>query len=160
MTGSTLVRLLAFGLTLAGTVACEPVVATHGNMVQSDRLAQIHEGATRKAEVADVLGTPTATGTFDPSVWYYIGQRTEKMAWQAPEVVERSVLVVHFDPNGVVSKLDHLNASAGQEIDIVSRTTPTAGKDMSFLEQMMSNVGRFGTGKKSAGPGAPTPSTP
>ena len=153
MTGSAAVKLFAIGLLISTAAACSPIVAIHGNFVEPERLEQVHEGISRKADIADMLGTPTATGTFDPNVWYYIGQRTEKVAFYPPEVVERQVLAMHFDEGGVLRKLEKLDAAAGQDISIVERTTPTAGKDLSFLEQMLGNVGRFSSGKKNGGPG-------
>ncbi|MEI6556767.1 MAG: outer membrane protein assembly factor BamE [Rhodospirillaceae bacterium] len=153
MTGSTAVKLFAVGLLISTTAACAPIVSIHGNFIEPERLQQIHEGISRKADIADVLGTPTATGTFDPNTWYYIGQRTEKVAFYPPEVVDRQVLVLQFDQTGVVRKVEKLDASAGQDVSLVERTTPTAGKDLSFLEQMMGNVGRFSNGKKDSGPG-------
>ena len=155
MTGSTTVKLFALGLLISTAAACSPIVAVHGNLVEPDRLAQVQQGVSRKNDVADVLGTPSATGTFDPNVWYYIGQRTEKTAFFAPEITERKVVVLHFDDGGVVRQVDQLDLAAGQDIDIVARATPTAGKDLSFLEQMLGNVGRFSGGKKSQGPGVP-----
>ena len=153
MTGSAAVKLFAIGLLISTAAACSPIVAIHGNFVEPERLEQVHEGISRKADIADMLGTPTATGTFDPNIWYYIGQRTEKIAFYPPEVVDRQVLAMHFDANGVLKKLEKLDAAAGQDVTLVERTTPTAGKDMSFLEQMLGNVGRFSNGKKDGGPG-------
>jgi len=155
MTGSTTVKLFALGLLVSAASACSPMVAVHGNLVEPDRLAQIQQGLSRKSDVADVLGTPSATGTFDPNVWYYIGQRTEKLAFFKPEITERKVVVVRFDESGVVRQVEQLDLAAGQDIDIVSRSTPTAGKDITFLEQMLGNVGRFSGTKKGQGPGVP-----
>ncbi len=153
MTGSAAVKLFAIGLLISTAAACTPIVAIHGNFVEPERLEQVHEGISRKADINDLLGTPTATGTFDPNVWYYIGQRTEKVAFYPPDVVARQVLVMHFDANGTLRQMEKLDASAGQDVSLVERTTPTAGKDLSFLEQMLGNVGRFSNGKKDTGPG-------
>jgi len=158
MTGSATVKLFALGLLVSAAAACAPIVATNGNLVEPDRLADLHEGTSNKSDVANTLGTPTATGTLDSNTWYYIGQRTEKVAFYAPEVVERKVVAFHFDDSSILRKIDQLDLSAGQEVDIVSRTTPTAGKDLGFLEQMLGNVGRFSGskgGQGSQGPGAP-----
>ena len=158
MTGSASVKLFALGLLVSAAAGCSPIVATHGNIVEPERLGEIHEGVSTKSDVANTLGTPTATGTLDPNTWYYIGQRTEKVAFFAPEVVERKVVAFHFDESGMLRKLEQLDLSAGQEVDFVSRTTPTAGKDLGFLEQMLGNVGRFSGAKGgpgSQGPGAP-----
>jgi outer membrane protein assembly factor BamE (lipoprotein component of BamABCDE complex) len=133
-------------------------VATNGNIVEADRLADIHEGTSNKSDVANALGTPSATGTLDTNTWYYIGQRTEKVAFMAPEVVERKVVVFHFDDSNTLRKIEQVDLSAGQDVDFVSRTTPTAGKDLGFLEQMLSNVGRFSGGKN--GPGGQGPGAP
>ncbi len=143
---------------MSATAACSPIVATHGNLVETERLADIHEGTSNKNDVANALGTPTSTGTLDTDTWYYIGQRTEKVAFFAPEITERKVVVFHFDDSGTLRKIDQLDLAAGEDIDFVSRTTPTAGKDLGFLEQMLGNVGRFSGNKGGAGnqgPGAP-----
>ena len=103
---------------------------------------------------ADILGTPTSVGTFDQNVWYYIGQKTEKVAFFQPSVMERRVVVVHFDDSGVVKEMKQLDASDGQEVEIVDRSTPTAGRELSFLEQMLGNVGRFSAkDSRNRGPG-------
>lgn len=129
---------------LLGLAACSPVVRTHGNMVDPERLSQIHTGVSRQADVAALLGTPTAEGTFNPNEWYYIGQRTEQTAFLAPAVTDRNVVRVTFNPTtGTVAKVEQLDASAGQTVDPVARITPTSGHDLTVLEQVMGNVGRF-----------------
>ena len=153
MTRSASVKFFALGLLASATVGCAPMVASHGNMVEAERLATIHEGSSTKADVADGLGTPTATGTLDPNTWYYVGQRTEKTAFLAPEIVDRKVVAIHFDQGGIVRKIDQLDLAAGQDIDFVSRSTPTAGKDLGVLEQLLGNVGRFSGTKSAQTPG-------
>ena len=39
---------------------------------------------------------------------------------------------------------------------MVSRITPTAGKELTVLEQIMGNVGRFSGPRQETNPGAPT----
>jgi len=102
MTGSATVKLFALGLLVSAATSCSPIVATNGNIVEADRLADIHEGTSNKSDVANALGTPSATGTLDTNTWYYIGQRTEKVAFMAPEVVERKVVVFHFDDSNTL----------------------------------------------------------
>ena len=63
MTGSAAVKLFAIGLLISTAAACSPIVAIHGNFVEPERLEQVHEGISRKADIADMLGTPTATST-------------------------------------------------------------------------------------------------
>ncbi|HEY0836763.1 MAG TPA: outer membrane protein assembly factor BamE [Azospirillum sp.] len=155
MTRSTPSKLFALALLGLGVTACAPTVATRGNMADPDRIAAVKVGQSTRDEVASVLGTPTSVGTFDPNVWYYIGQTTEKTAFFQPEVVERRVVVVQFDDGGVVRDLKTLDRSQGRDVEIVDRSTPTHGREMSFLEQMIGNVGRFAAkDTKGKGPGS------
>lgn len=155
MTRSTPSRVLALALLGLTAAACAPTLATRGNMTDPDAVAAIQTGATTREEVANLLGTPTSVGTFDQNVWYYIGQKTEKTAFFTPEVLERRVVVVHFDDTGVVSDLKILDKNQGMDIEMVERTTPTHGREMGFLEQMIGNLGRFSAkDTKSRGPGS------
>lgn len=142
---------------LAATAAagCSPTVATRGNLTDPELVAELQPGQSRRDDVAAVLGTPTSVGTFDPNVWYYIGQKTEKTAFFEPEVTERRVVIAHFDDAGILRQIKTLDKSNGQDIDLVERTTPTSGREMGFLEQMMGNVGRFSAkDAKGKGPGS------
>ncbi|HEV7369497.1 outer membrane protein assembly factor BamE, partial [Arenibaculum sp.] len=85
--------LLAAGAMLA-LAACSPTVNTRGNLLEADRLAQVQPGTSTQDDVAALLGSPSSVGTFDPNVWYYIGQRTEKTAFFRPDVAERKVVVL------------------------------------------------------------------
>lgn len=147
--------LLAAGAALA-LAACSPTVATRGNLLEDERLAQIQPGASTRDDVAAILGTPSSVGTFDPNVWYYIGQRTEKTAFFRPDVAERKVVVMRFDDTGVLSAMEQLDASDGQEVEIVDRRTPTAGKELTVVEQIISNLGRFNNNGPPPAPGQST----
>ncbi len=142
-------RLTALAATCVLAMGCSPQVATRGNMVEEDRLAEVRVGFATQDDVAQILGTPTTTATFDSSVWYYIGQRTEQTAFFRPEVTDRKVITVRFDRGGRVSEIEESDLSAAREVDIVDRETPTGGRELGILEQLLGNIGRFrppGTG--------------
>lgn len=144
--------LLAAGAVLA-LAACSPTVNTRGNLLEADRLAQVQPGTSTQDDVAALLGTPSSVGTFDPNVWYYIGQRTEKTAFFRPDVAERKVVVLRFDETGVLDEMRELDAADGQEVEIVDRRTPTAGKELTVIEQILGNLGRFNDGAGAPAPG-------
>ena len=147
MTGKR-TKLLSVGLAAAVTVVllgCSPIKATRGNIVQDEKLVELQVGLSTVDDVVDVLGTPSTVATFDNSVWYYIGQRTERMAFFRPEVIERRILVVEFDPDTqILRSMEELDYEDGQEVALIERETPTLGRRMTFLEQMFGNIGRFG----------------
>jgi outer membrane protein assembly factor BamE (lipoprotein component of BamABCDE complex) len=138
--------------------ACSPRVATRGNLVDDYRLAQIQAGTSTAGEVRSILGSPTTVATFDDSIWYYIGQRTETVAFFAPEVTERRILRIKFDPaTGVVDTVQQFDLSNAQDLELVSRQTPTLGRELGLLEQFLGNLGKFtGSGGGGATTGMPT----
>ena len=139
------VRNLAAGLLVAATVAaCSPRVATRGNLVEDYRLEQVHTGTSTKADVATILGTPTTVSTFDDNTWYYIGQRVETVAFFAPEVTQRRVLRMQFDPtSSTLTDIKEVDLADGQQVAMVTRETPTLGRRIGILEQFLGNIGRF-----------------
>lgn len=133
--------LLAAGLLGFGLVGCTPIVATRGNMVEPERLAKVQPGVTTREQVQYTLGTPTATGTLDPNTWYYIGRRTEQTAFFAPDLAEQRIYRVRFDDAGMVSAVDQLGNEQARLIDPEENTTPTMGRDVGILEQVLGTLG-------------------
>ena len=134
--------LAGIGLALALT-ACAPRLETRGNLPDPDRLAEITPGEHTRDEVAEILGSPSSTAVFDQETWYYISEKTETLAFFEPEITERQVVILTFDAEGVVSGIKTLKAEDGRFIEPVDRITPTAGKEITFLDQLFGNFARF-----------------
>lgn len=129
---------------LAGLVAaCSPVTNTRGNLVEDVRLSEIEAGVSTVDDVLFVLGSPSTVAPFDENTWYYIGQVTEKVAFYNPEIIDRRVVKLTFDDTGLLAAIEDLSLEEGQEVDLVARETPTRGREITFLEQMIGNLGRF-----------------
>lgn len=147
---------MAAGAALAlGLAACEEQVHVRGNLPDARTLAEIKVGKSTRSQVESVLGTPSSVATFDNEVWYYIGGRVKTVSFFTPELLERKVIVVRFDKRGVVRDLNQFDASDGKDVQIVARETPTKGKELTVLRQLIGNVGRFSTPKPEADSGAP-----
>lgn len=141
-------RLAPIGTTAAlalavSVAACSPVVNTRGNLVEDVRLAEIEPGVSTVDDVLFVLGSPSTVAPFDDNTWYYIGQVTEKVAFYNPEIVDRRVVKLTFDDTGLLAAIEDLSLEEGQQVDLVDRETPTRGREITFLEQMIGNLGRF-----------------
>lgn len=134
---------LALVLSLAVS-ACAPRVAVRGNLPRDEQLSKIVIGEQKRDEVAEILGTPSTLGTFDDKVWYYISRKTEKFAFLDEKVVDQQVIAIYFDKNDAVEAIHRYNKDDLRQIELVERTTPTAGKDLSFMDQLIGNLGRFG----------------
>jgi outer membrane protein assembly factor BamE (lipoprotein component of BamABCDE complex) len=123
--------------------ACAQVVTVHGQEPDPDALAKIEPGTSSKREVELALGTPSTLGVFRENVWYYMSERTEKTAFLDPELLERKIVAVVFNDNGVVEDVVTYTENDRQEVELVSRVTPTAGNELSLLQQLFGNIGRF-----------------
>jgi outer membrane protein assembly factor BamE (lipoprotein component of BamABCDE complex) len=142
-------RLMAAPLALlvcAGLLAgCEEQVDVRGNLPDAKLLTEIRPGKTTRAEVADILGAPSTTATFEKEIWYYIGGKVKTVAFFKPELLNRNVITVRFDKTGVVEQIEKDDATDEKPIVLVERETPTRGKDLTIIQQLIGNLGRFGT---------------
>jgi len=112
-------------------------------MPEPETVAEIRPGAYGRDDVAQLLGSPSAVSTFEDARWYYIGQKTKQLAFLKPKVLERRILVVSFDDDGQVNNTRTFTLEDGRVIDPVSRETPTEGRELTFLQQLFGNIGRF-----------------
>jgi len=142
--------LLAGLFTLAGLPACAPAFDQRGNLPEPDKLAVIRPGATTRDEVTKILGTPSSTSIFNEKTWYYISRRTKQVAFFDADVTDQQVYIVNFDERGVVKAVDHRNLKDARDIEPAPGATPAPGRELTFLEQIIGNVGRFTKGGSSS----------
>ena len=163
-------RKLAFSIAAAVAAsalgACTVSVDQRGHLPDPDKLSEIHPGTTTRDDVAKILGTPSSTGVFDSKDWFYISRKTKQMAFFDPDVLDQQVYVVRFDDKGVVRAVDHKDLKDGREIEPAPGATPAPGRELTFLEQILGNLGRFnksgggGGGDKGGGQQGPKPYNP
>src|SRR5262252_4728556 len=152
---SASIRRLFLLLSATAVVSCAPAVEQRGNLPNPDKLAEIRAGSTTKDEVAKILGTPSSVSVFNnDKSWYYISRRTAQTAFFEPDVLDQQVYIVNFDDHGVVRAVDHRILEDGKEITPVARATPAPGRELSFLEQLIGNLGKFNGAGPSSGGGA------
>lgn len=137
---------IVFCLLLLGTAtACSPVTSQHGNMLQDFQVEEVKPGEHTRSDVLRILGSPTTQSTFNNNIWYYIGQETEKRSILDHEVTDERIVAVAFDGNGVVQTLEHLDGDR-ENIPYTRTKTPTHGNDLTFMQQLLGNLGRFNGG--------------
>ena len=139
-------------LALAGC-ATAATVAQRGNVPDPERLEQLKPGDT-KDSVVQLIGSPSTIGTFSDKRWYYISRRTEKIAFFNPNTIDQQVVEVQFDEQDKVLEVKKLNLADAKDVDIVQRSTPTAGKSITVFDQLLGNIGKFnkGSGGNAVGP--------
>lgn len=137
-------RGLLLGAAVLLLAACDTGINVRGNMPDPELLATIRPGFDTREDVQRTLGSPSTVSTFQDKTWYYIGQKTTQFAFYEPEVLERNVFVVNFDEGGFVTDTKLYTLEDGQEVAMVERETPTEGRELTVLQQIIGNIGRFG----------------
>ena len=136
---------LLVAVSLAGlSAACAPTIGNNGFQAIDAKPQDVVAGTDTKETVLAKLGSPSTTSTFEPDqVWYYISQTTEKYTYNLPKVSTRTVAEITFVPQGdQVASVRTLGLTDGEQIDMNRNETPTRGRELTVLEQLLGNVGR------------------
>lgn len=143
--------------------ACEPPVKVRGHLPDPEIMAKIEPGEHGQSDVVEMLGSPSTASSFGQTTWYYIGSKEEQIAFFRPEVLKRNVFAVTFTEGDTVKNTRLYTQADGRPIDPVDRITPAPGRDLTLLQQLLGNLGRFntqGSGQGSAGTPSPGPQSP
>jgi outer membrane protein assembly factor BamE (lipoprotein component of BamABCDE complex) len=135
--GKTAIAILVASTMLS---ACSSTtdIFHNGYVADAQSLQLIPVGSSRE-QVLLTMGTPSTTATFDSEVFYYISQvRERKAAFLKPKLVEQTILAIYFSKDGIVTNKANYTLQDGKVFDTISRTTPTGGKDFTFLQQLLS----------------------
>lgn len=144
--GAALGRMAKVAFTVSAIsllAGCAGEVATHGDMVQDDKLARIIPLQHGQRDVLSILGSPSTVSVLDGEAWYYIGDRRESLAFFKPWLLERETVVVAFDSTGTVTSVERTTDDEDRGVEVVERETPTHGSNLTMIEQFLGNLGRF-----------------
>lgn len=138
----TAVLICSAAIATAALGACAPIVRYQGYTSNDKDPASAVVGQDTQQTVRTKFGTPTAVSTFDPYVWYYMAQITDQFGAYNPEVRSRQIVQITFDKTtGVVKDIQNYDESNGRQIAYSNRETPTIGRQLGILEQLLSNLG-------------------
>lgn len=131
---------LALALGSAALAGCAPTVQVHGYVPSPTDIAQVRPGADTMESVTEKLGRPSSSGLLRDSSWYYVQTTIENFTYNPPRVVDRTILAVDFDANGVVRDIGRYGLEDGRIVALTPRTTDTGGRTMGVLEQLFGNI--------------------
>lgn len=134
------------GVAAVGTAAlagCSATYRNHGYVPADEDLDFVIVGVDTKATVADSIGQPSAAGLLEGGAWYYVGSRWRHFAWKAPREIEREVVAISFDAEGVVENIERFGLEDGRVIVLSRRVTDSNIKGVGFLRQLFGNIGGF-----------------
>ncbi|MEM6602928.1 MAG: hypothetical protein AAF621_02660 [Pseudomonadota bacterium] len=136
-------RYLFILLSCWGLISCSPIKSYHG-FNATDRLTKSAERNTlSKSQVLAQFGPASIEEeSDDKEILYYVSYTKERYAFFRPEIVDRKVTALTFEEN-MLANVDQFGLKDGNIIDINTNKTPTYGKELNVVQQILSNVGRF-----------------
>jgi outer membrane protein assembly factor BamE (lipoprotein component of BamABCDE complex) len=117
--------------------------SSHGYIPDDELVAKLRPGVHDRDSVTSLFGSPTSVADFNGETWLYIKRDSEHIAFFDEELLAQAVLAVSFNKAGVVSEIKRYAKADGKTLVLVERKTPTRGKEMTVVEQLFGNIGRF-----------------
>ena len=124
--------------------ACTPTSTYRGFQVVDQAPADVKVGEARSAVLAR-LGSPTAKSTFGNDTWYYMSQLASHTAFYRERVNRRDVTAISFAAGAdQVVAVNTYSLKDGRVIAFNGRETPTRGREMTVLEQLLGSISAGG----------------
>ena len=144
--GKNWLRGAVTSMVMSGLLACAPVIDNRGYVFDESLLPQLVVGTTSEADIITIMGSPSTVSTLNDGAYYYISSRFITEAYRAPRETERRVLAIYLDEDKKIRDLGFYTLEDGNIVTIVERTTETQGRELTFLQQIFGNLGRFESG--------------
>jgi outer membrane protein assembly factor BamE (lipoprotein component of BamABCDE complex) len=125
---------------------CTAQYRNHGYMPPQEDVESVIVGVDTRDSVAETLGTPTAGGVLNDGGYYYVRSQFKTVGPFRPQEVSRELLAVSFDGNGTVSNIERFGLDDGQVVRLSRRVTDNGLNDISFIRQLLGNLGNFNPG--------------
>jgi len=125
------------------SVGCSPITSHHGLYNMNAIRSWVEKNTVLKHELQSRFGPASFIDKQDDlTSYYYVAFTKERFAFFKPEITQRNILAIHFKNDSYYDYAEY-KLEDGKDIQIVSDVTPIYGKEMSVIQQIFSNVGRF-----------------
>lgn len=132
--------LLAAALLMAG---CARLERNSGYVPTESELALIEVGRDTRETVSVIIGRPSLESLRTENGWYYVRSDYETFLYRAPEEVRREVVAITFAEAGTVAQIERFGLEQGRVIALSRRVTDSNITGISFLRQLLGNLGNF-----------------
>lgn len=119
----------------------------NGQLPDVDLLKTLNIGYDKKNFVISILGSPSFHGQLDDNSIYYAEVISEQFAFMDPDVKNQNVIQLEFDQNNILTDVFFFDKENKKDIAMSENYTETFGKKITFLEQILSNIGLPGLGR-------------
>ena len=123
--------------------SCTAVYRNHGYTPNDVSLSKILIGIDTRASIEEALGSPAISDLAENNSMYFISSRWEHYGISQPKPILRQIVAIKFDTSNMLANVSRYELSDGKVIVISRRITAGGAKEISFIKQLMGNVGRF-----------------
>jgi outer membrane protein assembly factor BamE (lipoprotein component of BamABCDE complex) len=121
-----------------------------GYMSDKSKLDAVLPGVADRNKVQEILGSPSSKSSFGPETWFYVQQKTNRVAFFAPDIKDQDVVAVRFNNLGIVENVERKGLQDGKTVEISKDETRTEGKSVTLWQQLLGNLGRYNSGPRDA----------
>ena len=122
---------------------CTSDIRVAGFPFHPDRLADITPRKSNKADVQEVLGSPSHIPAFNSERWYYVYREVETIAFLDPETTQQIILAFDFDDKNRVKDVFLYTKEDNKPMQMVERITPSQGQGLTFFDQLLESGARL-----------------
>ena len=132
---------------------CTSIRDHRGFLIDTALVDSVQPQVDNRVSVERTLGRPTWVSQFGEKDWYYVSVDTKQAAFKRPRTYQQTVLRVRFDEKGNVAAVERAGMEKVARLSPDGKTTPTLGRDRSFLEDLFGNIGAVGAPGMGGGAG-------
>lgn len=144
MNRSKILGVAAIALVGVAVSGCSSIRKSRGYIVDSVLVASVQPGIDNQRSVEATLGRPTFSSQFGEPTWYYVSSTTGRKPFRKTRIKEHQVLAVKFDKAGNVIAADRTGMDQVVYLSPDGDSTPTLGRERTFLEDLFGNIGTVG----------------
>ncbi len=144
---------------LVGLSACAETLR-RGQVVKDYQLEMLEVGKSTYNDVLENLGTPTSFSNYDKRIWYYFSQTRNQWGFLSPSFADQEVYQIKLNDQGVYLGYKRFTGDDAVKLSVSKDTTPTVARDKSFLQELVTNFGRYGKDKNKVSPINPVQQNP
>ena len=137
-------------LLLMSVVSCSTQIEKRG-YIFNDRSQEVLNEGMQKIDVLSVMGSPSTTSSSNGDKFYYISNKFYKYAFFTPREIERTIVVIGFDKNEIITSIEEYALKDGKVIDYKSEKTIPGGTEATILQDLLDSTGRYTSSEAIAG---------
>ena len=117
-------------------------VTHNGNMPSNDRISMVQKGQD-KVRVREILGAPSSISPINSNTWIYMSSDVKRVAFFKPVEIDRDVLTIKFNDDGVVQSVSRYSKEEGRDIEISKDATEFQESQQGFFKEYFGGVGAY-----------------